>query len=220
MSDAVLSNRDMVRHLLSNSNGAVGVLSASKAIREGEECRSHYERWAREGCPSDASDRAVVECLHGIGGLDSRFCQGSFEVTTLEATWPVRIVMAAKDFAAHVLALLTPPRDPGNVLTVVSLTLGASSLTFRLGSQNTLSAATHEWRKKGPPCQLTLGQVRQLIEAVLTRTGKVEVPCSSASNVRSPLRVPRVMSIRITRRDEGQEWFLLSGHRRVQMGAD
>ena len=74
LSDKVLSNQDLVRHLLSQSSDATGLLSISKAVRDGEPCSRQYERWSFQGCPSDGG-----ECLRAIGGLDSTFCQGTYD---------------------------------------------------------------------------------------------------------------------------------------------
>ena len=88
MSQSVFGNRDLVRLLLSHDGSNIGLLSASKAIREGEECRARYEQWAVDGCPSQASGEAAV-CLQGIGGRDSGFCQGVYEMVIMrEDGWP------------------------------------------------------------------------------------------------------------------------------------
>ena len=51
----VLSNRDLVRNLLSQSTEGSHILTASKSIRDAQQpCTSLYERWAERGCPTQA----------------------------------------------------------------------------------------------------------------------------------------------------------------------
>lgn len=212
--EEVFDNRDLVRNLLSHTRDAVGVLHASKSIREAEECHGMYERWARLGCPRQPSD-AEQSCLSGIGGLESDFCQGVFEVTTLDSTWPTTVDVPARSFAARVAAMVTPPTNVEGVHTGVVLTLGAVRVDLRIESTETaLTVLTGGWRRKGGACRLTPAQTEAFLVAVLTRTGEVAVPCPETSHVRSPLRVPRAMGFRVTRKVDEQEWVLLHAKRR------
>ena len=159
LSDKVLSNQDLVRHLLSQSSDATGLLSISKAVRDGEPCSRQYERWSFQGCPSDGG-----ECLRAIGGLDSTFCQGTYDLTVLHRIWPSRREDPAREVATRVVDLLG--RRPLSGELVITLTLGSTTLRIRVGRENVISLIDRGWRKRGVVCKPTDALVRQLHAAV------------------------------------------------------
>jgi len=207
LSDKVLSNQDLVRHLLSQSSDATGLLSISKAVRDGEPCSRQYERWSFQGCPSDGG-----ECLRAIGGLDSTFCQGTYDLTVLHRIWPSRREDPAREVATRVVDLLG--RRPLSGELVITLTLGSTTLRIRVGRENVISLIDRGWRKRGVVCKPTDAQVRQLLRTVLTRTGKIPLPCPPNSQSRGPITVPRSIHIRVAVWDQEEEWLLLYGQRR------
>ena len=213
MSASVFGNRDLVRHLLSLDGGNVGLLSASKAIRDGEECRARYEEWAVEGCPSEASGEDAT-CLQGLGGRDSGFCRGVYEVVTMrEDGWPTTSTVPAESLLDRVLRLL--PRHRSHLQTVIFVGMGHVTARFQLGEENTLTTSHSGWRKRGGPCRLTMGQVRVVLRGLLVGTGSVALPCPTTSRAVGPIRVPRRVHIRMVRWDElrQHEWLVMHGQR-------
>ena len=127
----VLSNRDLVRNLLSQSTEGSHILTASKSIRDAQQpCTSLYERWAERGCPRPAEGNEL-SCLESIGGLDSAFCQGTFEYTILQDGWPMTHTdQAPATVATKVLDLLARPPN-ANLVTNLSLILGTTTLRLQ-----------------------------------------------------------------------------------------
>ena len=215
MATEVLSNRDLVRNLLSQSTEASHILTASKSIRDAQQpCTSLYERWAERGCPRQAEGNEL-SCLQSIGGLESAFCQGSFEYTILQDGWPMTLKdQAPATVATKVLDLLKRPPN-ANLVTNLSLILGTTTLRLQLGGANTLTTTNQGWRRRGIQCRPTDEQVRKLLQSILTRTGTVELPCPEGSRAGVNVQVPRSIHIHMARWDElmEQEWLLLYGQR-------
>lgn len=209
MSQSVFGNRDLVRHLLSIDGGNIGLLSASKAIREGEECRLRYEQWAVDGCPSQASGQDAV-CLNGIGGRDSGFCQGVYEMVVMrEDGWPASSTVSAESFMESVIRML--PQHRGHLQTVILIRLGGVTVRLQLGQENTLTTSRNGWRRRGGPCRLAMGQVHGVLRSLLVGTGRVELPCPKTTSAVGPIMVPREVDFRMTRWDElrQQEWLVI-----------
>ena len=82
MTDAVTSNTDLARRLI--SMGGTELLAASKSIRNAHQpCTRKYERWREHGCKADSDEDRM--CLQAIGGLESTLCQGEYTLTSMES---------------------------------------------------------------------------------------------------------------------------------------
>ena len=217
--DQVLSNRDLVRNLISQSTDSSHLLTASTSIRDAQRpCTSHFEQWAVSGCPTQPQSDVERDCLQSIGGVDSAFCQGTFNYTILEGGWPVgRTDQSPSTVASAVLDLLSEkPTGVDHLTTKIMLTFGTTILRVQVGGgRNILTASTQGWRRRGTRCRPSDGQVRGLLQTLLTRTGTVKLPCQEGSQGIGEVQVPRSLHIRVARWDEfmEQEWLLLYGQR-------
>lgn len=216
-SASVLSNHDLVRALLSQSADAVGLLSTSNALRHSEPCARLLERWANDGCQEEEATTAEERrCLEGIGGLDSVFCTGRFSGTQLDS----QLALSALDLSAAALvrkvAALVGQPSGESVLTLIHVSFAGAHISLAAGHADArLQVEDEEGRRfKGYPCRVTREEAVQLLVALLTRTGRVQLPCPT--NPSSAVMVPRRMGIRVTRRFAGEEdeWLLLRGGRR------
>ena len=217
--DQVLSNRDLVRNLISQSTDGSHLLTASKSIRDAQRpCTSHFEQWAVSGCPTQPQSDVERDCLKSIGGVDSSFCQGTFNYTILEHGWPVgRTEQSSQDIASAVLDMLSvKPAGFDHLTTKVVLTLGTAVVRLQVGGGgNFLIVSRNGWRRRGTRCRPSDEQVRGLLQTLLTRTGTVRLPCQEGSQGNGEVQVPRSLHIRMARWDEfmEQEWLLLYGQR-------
>mgnify|MGYP006091575827 CR=1 FL=1 len=217
-SASVLSNHDLVRALLSQSTDAVGLLSTSNAIRHSEPCARLLERWANDGCPEEEQATTAEErrCLEGIGGLDSVFCTGRFSGTQLDPQLALSTLdLSAAALVRKVAALVGQPSGR-SVLTLIHVSFAGAHVSLAMGHADArLQVEDEEGRRfKGYPCRITSEEALQLLAALLTRTGRVQLPCPT--NPSSAVMVPRRIGIRVTRRFAGEEdeWLLLRGGRR------
>ena len=211
MSNAVLSNTDLVRHLLSQSTDATGVLSASKAIRQSQQpCTRYYERWAKQGCPQAPTDTVEQSCLTSLGGHRSAFCEGVFTMFhgSSEHEESTRAVLR------RVLGLLNAKRTPDEQLVIV-LTPGDATVRLQMSRDGNLVTLTNcGWRKRGTQCKPTNAQLRALLTTILTRTGTVVLPCPKGSKASGAIRVPRALQLRVARWVGDEEQVLMHGQRR------
>ena len=215
VSESVLSNRDLVRALLSQSADAVGMLSTSKAIRQAEPCGRLLERWADDGCPDEPMTEEERRCTNGIGGVDSVFCTGHFSGTLLSP----QLALATFDLSAAALlrkvtSLIGQPNT--GVLTLIRVSFAGARVSLTMAHAGTRLLVDNEQRRrfKGYPCNITREEALLLLAVLVTRTGRVELPCPT--NPSSVVVVPRQLGIRVTRRYSGEEddWLLLRGRRR------
>lgn len=213
-SESVLSNQDLVRALLSQSADAVGLLSTSNAIRQAEPCARLLERWADDGCPDEPTTEER-RCLDAIGGVDSVFCTGLFSGTLLSP----QLALATFDLsAAALLWKVTSLIGQSNaaVLTVIRVSFAGARVSLAVAHAGARLLVDDEQgrRFKGYPCNITRAEALQLLALLLTRTGRIELPCPT--NPSSAVVVPRQLGIRVTRRYTGEEddWLLLRGARR------
>ena len=199
--DAVLSNKDLVRQLLSHSSAAVGILGTSKEIRESEVCTDLYERWARVGCPDRALGTREKRCLDAVEG--SAFCVGRWRVGNSELS-P----------AALTKRLQTLIMDPPTTTLRILLTLGSTRIVIWLRPNwNELITIVNGWRRKGIPCTPPTQQVKQLLQTIITTVGEVTLPCPKRSRALTSVVVPRDVELSISRVVDGSEELLLSATR-------
>lgn len=148
----VLSNRDLVRNLIAQSTEGSHLLTASKTIRDAQQpCTTHYEQWAEVGCPTQPESDEERDCLHSLGGLDSAFCQGAFDYTSLDNGWPTTHTdQPSSAVASRVLDLLAEkPTGVDHLITSIALSLGATTVRLQIGSGNILTTSNQGWRRRG-----------------------------------------------------------------------
>ena len=213
-SESVLSNQDLVRALLSQSADAVGLLSTSNAIRQAEPCARLLERWADDGCPDEPTTEER-RCLDAIGGVDSVFCTGLFSGTLLSP----QLALATFDLsAAALLWKVTSLIGQSNaaVLTVIRVSFAGARVSLAVAHAGARLLVDDEQgrRFKGYPCTISREEALQLLAALLTRAGRVDLPCPT--NPTSAIDVPRAIGIRVSRRMDGtgDEWLIMRVRRR------
>ena len=217
--EAVLSNRDLVRNLIAQSTDGSHLLTASKTIRDAQQpCTTHYERWAEDGCPAQPESDAERDCLRSLGGLDAAFCQGTFDYTSLDNGWPTTHTSQPSSFVvATVLDLIAEkPTGVDHLTTKIVLILGTTTVRLQMSSSGNIITATNQgWRRRGTRCRPSDEQVRSLLQTILTRTGTIKLPCPDGSQASGEVQVPRSIHIRVARWDEWmeQEWLLFHGQR-------
>lgn len=217
--EAVLSNRDLVRNLIAQSTEGPHLLATNKAIRDAQQpCTTHYEQWAEVGCPTQPESDVERDCLQSLGGLDTTFCQGTFDYTSLDNGWPTtHTSQPSSSVAAAVLDLVAEkPTGVGHLVTKIVLILGTTTVRLQVGrSGNTLTTSNQGWRRRGNRCRPSDEQMRSLLQTILTRTGTIKLPCQEGSQASGEVQVPRSIHIRVARWDEWmeQEWLLFHGQR-------
>ena len=217
--EAVLSNRDLVRNLMAQSTEGSHLLAVNKAIRHSQQpCTSHFERWAEAGCPMQPESDGERDCLHSLGGLDTAFCQGTFDYTTLESGWPTTHTGQPSTAVASTVLDLVAEKPTGfdHLTTKIILALGTTVVRLQTGSSGNILTTTNQgWRRRGTRCRPSDEQVRSLLQTILTRTGTVRLPCLEGSQASSEVQIPRSIHIRVARWDEWmeQEWLLFHGQR-------
>ena len=215
----VLSNRDLVRNLIAQSTEGSHLLTTNKAIRDAQQpCTTHYEQWAEVGCPTQPESDEERDCLHSLGGLDSAFCQGTFDYTSLDSGWPMTHTdQPSSAVASRVLDLLAEkPTGFDNLTTKIALSLGTTTVRLQIGSSGNILTTTNQgWRRRGTRCRPDDEQVRSLLQTILTRTGTIGLPCLEGSQASGEVQIPRSIHIRVARWDEWmeQEWLLFHGQR-------
>ena len=202
-----IRNRDLIRHLLQQSSDSVRLLKASREIRDNEPCSRHFENWSVEGCPQEPSVDERV-CLDGIG-RDSAFCTGIFLLKHLDSSsLPVTLDILATALVHRVSSLI--PRQQGND-TRVMVSFETTSILFDIGNDSiTLTVGDGDITFPGFPCDTTHAEAINTIATLLTRTGRVEMPCPE----HTALIVPRRIGVRVSRRDDDDEWLLFTAARR------
>ena len=206
--EEVLSNRDLVRHLLSISKHATPLISSSKRIRTAQTpCATLFERWAHEGCPIEPTGNEV-HCLASIGGHDAPFC-GVYELieysaervssTTATDVSPQKV---ARDVVGRLLA-----QPHTGTSTLLVLTLGDTILSFERHPTltNTIAVTRDGWRRKsGMPCRPTDDEVTQFLTRALTRTLSLALPCAHGH-----VQVKRSITVELYTRDKQRRDHLL-----------
>ena len=174
----VLSNGDLVREIVKLGGGSV--LETSSSIRSGEPCTAHFDRWKREGCPSDPTEdeRRCLEFGEWACG----------EYATTAGREPVGV------FADRLLERLRP----GNEL-VIRISWGDTSVRFERREvarrDNILSIVRGGWRVKGFPCRPADEDGRALLRRILTRSGEIPLGCPENSSARGTVHVPREIEV-------------------------
>ena len=193
-SEAVFSNRDLVRHLLQQPD-TLPVLSTSKAIRKDEPCASTWEQWRRTGCPTHPVG-TDAQCLSSIGGLPSALCALVYDMNVLTKTDILTITeVSASSFVETVSSLslldLTMVLDMGNIV-----------LQFNHDTSIQLTVTRDGWRQRGSVCHLTLDEASALLRQILTSTGNVPLPCSTHSSAGVAVHVPRQLTVELKPKGE------------------
>ena len=221
------TNTDLVRSLLTQSSHATPLLSTSREIRQGDRCSSMFQKWASTSCPVDVRGNHESECLAAVGGLESPFCTGTFDVTTLDYDGlpTVHTGVSPSSFAHRVNEVLSVHEQYTRLNTVVSITIAGtdeSLLRIKVCSSSEVGMANSTvtltqggWRSTGMACRLTRSASSDLIQSILTSIGSITVPCPAASNIKGPITVGRRIQVKISRLDEttGQDWTLLTAIR-------
>ena len=217
--EAVLSNRDLVRNLIAQSTEGSHLLTANKVIRDAQQpCTTHYERWAEVGCPAQPESDAERDCLQSLGGLDTAFCQGTFDYTRLDDGWPRTYTSQPSGVVASTVLDLIAAKPIGvdHLITKIVLILGTTTVRLQISSSgNILTTSNQGWRRRGTRCRPSDEQVRSVLQTILTRTGTIKLPCQEGSQASGEAQVPRSIHIRVARWDEWmeQEWLLFHGQR-------
>lgn len=210
-SDAI-RNRDLIRHLIQQSSASVGLLSASREIRENEPCSRHFEKWSIEGCPSDPSAEEKV-CLDGIG-RNSIFCTGMFAVKSLDGSLsPVTVDVTAIAFVDRVMSILDA-RYVRHGDTHLTFSFDTTIIRYVFKQElthTTLAVFDDTVPFPGYPCNITQAEARDSLTPLLVSPGNVRLPCPEHTT----LVMPRVFSVRVARYDDdGENWLLLTATRR------
>jgi hypothetical protein len=178
----------------------VKLLQASKQIRHSEPCADLFHIWSHGGCPQHPSP-AELECLNGIGGLGSAFCQGVYEV---QADGQHRTGVSATSVALRVARLIERP--PGDVVIIVGLGPTVLKLQLVVRSRPRIFLTEDGWRAR--PCTVSTNQAVQLVTDVLTRTGQIPLPCAD-----NTVHVTRKLNVVARLTDDATETVLLSATR-------
>lgn len=210
-----LSNRDLVRALLSQSADGIRLLSTSNAIRTAEPCAAILERWAAQGCPEEPVTAAERRCLEGIGGNGGVFCSGLYAGMLLNAQLrPAAFDRPAAALLRKLMALLANP--PVAERTHIVVSFAGARVSVRVASaEATLIVDDGDGRRfKGYPCTVTRDEALRLLAILLTRAGRVDLPCPTHPT--SAIDVPRAIGIRVSRRvgGTGDEWLIMRARRR------
>ena len=180
----VFGNRDLTRRIVQAKHG-VGLLRASMKIRSEEECAALFEKCQRVGCPTDPSGAMEQKCMREAG----KVCEMSFTMTAMTG----RVVedFPAEDVTRSVLNSI----QEGSVMT---FKLGEST-SIRIhcegGDENGVTVVTDGWRKRGVACGPTRKEIDTLVSDILTRVGRVRLPCLERTSAGSRIEVPRQMSL-------------------------
>ena len=145
--DAVLSNADISRLILSQATRPVRLLQTSRAIRSSEPCAELYEIWSNSGCPQHPVG-AEIGCLNGLGGADSAFCQGVFD---LDADGMHSTGVSATSVVRRIIKLLQSP--PTGTL-VILFGMGPTTLKLQMDARPIIVVTQDGWRKKRKHLQL------------------------------------------------------------------
>ena len=193
-SEAVFSNRDLVRHLLQQPH-TLPVLSASKAIRVEEPCASIWELWRRDGCPPQPVG-TDAQCLSSIGGLQSPLCSLVYDMNVVTKTDILTITEVPANSFVDTTSSLS--------LLDFSMVLDMSNtvLQFNQGTSIQLTVTRDGWRQRGSVCHLTLDEASALLRQILTSTGNVSLPCTSDSSAGMVVHVPRQLAVELKQKNE------------------
>ena len=194
-SEAVFSNRDLVRQMLSQSSHALPILSTSKVIRQEEPCAPTWEQWRRTGCPKNPVGMDA-QCLSSIGGLQSSLCSLVYDTSVNTKTGILTITeVPASSFV-----------DTVSSLTLLDLTimldLGNTLLQLQHGTSIKLTVTRDGWRQRGSVCHLTSDEASALLRQILTSTGNVPLPCSTHSSTGVAVHVPRQLTVELKPKGE------------------
>ena len=203
--DAVLTNPDIARQIISRAARPVGLLSSSKSIRTSDECASLFEVWDREGCPEGTSNLSPLQttCLASMGGRESEFCEGVFNMT--DGGSPARSSVRATVVANRVGSLLHDTAVSGKTV-IVEFVFGVYAITLQRSSDDGQLLVVTEggWRRRGSPCRPSIDETTNLINQLLRSTGRVQLPCPAGSAVPPGyLHVPRAMRVRVSEANRG-----------------
>ena len=213
-SETVLSNRDLVRHMLSLSRHATPLLAASKGLRLRQApCAKLFERWAREGCPVEPGSEDEVNCLESIGGHSAAFC-GAYEMIVYpgDIDQPSTASEASPQKVANDVLRRFLTKPPIGTSTRLWIRCERTILIFERHSSltNTLSVTRDGWRKRGKPCRPTDKEVTRFLTDALTRTVSLATPCPEDSAAFGNVQMmPRSLSVRLSRWDERQREHLV-----------
>ena len=179
-SEAVFSNRDLVRQMLSQSSHALPLLSTTKSIRSAEPCASTLEEWRRVGCPTHPAAGLEKRCLSAIGGLANPLCRLEYDVSVATKRGVLEMGgVPAASVADTVISIAEP-----NLVTM--LTLGSTVLRVRHGVPNQLTVTRDNWRHRGTACRPSDAELRTLLRTILTTTGSIQLPCGAGTLVHAP----------------------------------
>ena len=202
--DAVLSNRDLVRHLLATSTDTTPLLQTSKSLRHLEPCADQFEQWAERGCPAKPTPEQQP-CLDALGGATSPFCVGSYSLTALDSDgFPVHSTdITPSRLARRVDAILTQRARP-RVATILVISWSRTTIRLQRSASNNSLLVVNQGRRQRVRCRLRETAPPQLLDLV-THVGYVHLPCPA-----TPVRVPRSIHVRCHRYNElTEEDFLL-----------
>ena len=169
----VLSNPDLVRHIISQSRDAARLLVTSKELLSSQqECTPHILRWARDGCAPPQTDEER-RCLDAVGGVDGAFCTELIYEVTRDGT---KRRVDAKRLAQHVARRLVT--RSGRTLTVRIRSGATLHIRRQRGTNRVVLTPADGWRQKGDACLLTDAQLTACLHTLLTKgRGYVKLPC-------------------------------------------
>ena len=194
MSADVLTNRDLVRHMIRHSSHATSLLATTKALRSQEDCANLFERWAATGCPTHTpTDPHEHQCLQDLGGGQGLFCQGSFHVH--REGHPTTTLSSAQ------LARRLARRMQGDDRTLaVTFRSNAETVVIRMHHSaehgNRILLTRDGWRRKGRRCHPSDAELTVLIRALLTQRGPLMLPCAGSSS-EGTVHVPHLLSVQL-----------------------
>ena len=190
---AVLSNADISRLILSQATRPVRLLQTSRTIRSSEPCAELYEIWSHSGCPQHPVG-AELECVNGLGGVDSAFCQGVFE---LDEDGLHSAGVSATSIARRIIKLLQSPPNAGTLVVLFGMGPTTVKLQMEARSRPIIVVTQDGWRKKGSTCSCTRQQAAQLLTELLTRTGSATLPCPDGSSAGRSVNVTRKLHVTV-----------------------
>ena len=200
---SVFENRDLVRTLLSHTSKATPLLASGKFIRDNEPCADSYEDWSDTGCPLQPT-QDQKECLAAIGGHESTFCIGTYDLSTIQDGWVVQDPNASVTHVKSKVASYFQDTQP-NTTTSLSISFGGA----RIGLHHSTEGTHFTYSKNRQRHRTRCHNIQQVLEA-LVKVGQVPMPFPAQT-----LTIPKRIYVRVVRFHEllQEEYLLLVAQR-------
>ena len=200
---SVFENRDLVRTMLSHTSKATPLLASGKFMRDNEPCADTYEDWSDTGCPLQPT-QDQKECLEAIGGHESTFCIGTYDLSTIHDGWVVQDQNASVTHVKSKVASYFQETQP-NTTTSLSISFGGARIFLHHSTEGTHFTYSNNRQRHRSRCH----NIQQVLEA-LVKVGKLPMPFPAQT-----LTIPKRIYVRLVRFHEGlqEEYLLLAAQR-------